>query len=398
MTGELLSESETSLLRALHSMSAVNGFTHNFYRYPARMSPEFARAAIAQFSEPEDVVLDPFLGGGTTMVEALVSGRRSIGVDLNPLATFITSAKTTPLSKRDVPVITQWAEIASALEVASSRGWSDTAVIDPRIRNLPAPLERIFERLLQHLLELPYPRQRQFARCALLRLGQWAVDGKSGLPEPFKLQDQLQIIVEDMLMGLHSLVQSAASHGVEKRRITGHRSIMLRSTIGLEEDLDIVSMGRPKLVLTSPPYPAVHVLYHRWQVEGRRETPAPYWLIGAPDGHGASYFTMGGRSQFGVDNYFRSLTAAFRSVRAVIDPDGVVVQLVSFSDAKAQLPAFLSAMQEAGFREDMSSTEDRTEWWRTVPNRKWYYRIDATRNSAQELLLVHRPDGGLVNV
>lgn len=54
---------------------------HEFYRYPARLSPRFA-AAISCFSEPGDLVLDPFVGGGTTVVEGLRLGRRVIASDL----------------------------------------------------------------------------------------------------------------------------------------------------------------------------------------------------------------------------------------------------------------------------------------------------------------------------
>lgn len=396
MTRDLLPpDLESSVFHSLNSTSRVSGFTHNFYRYPARMSPQFARAAIAQYSQPGEVVLDPFSGGGTTLVEALASGRQSVGVDINPLATFVTKAKTTPLSKQDASVVRRWAEAVSLVDVTPTRIKSNSnCATDARIRNMPTSLVTLFE----HVLELPFPRQRQFARCALLRLGQWAVDGKSIVPETQQVQNELQRIVKDMLTGLDGLVWAAAASGLEKRRITGRRSIMLRSAIGLEDELNLTSGGRPKLVLTSPPYPAVHVLYHRWQVNGRRETPAPYWLIDTPDGHGASYFTMGGRSQFGVNNYFRSLTAAFRSVRSIIDPDGVVLQLVSFSNAERQLPAFLQAMENSGFQEDAASAADRTEWWRTVPNRNWYYRVDATRNAAQEVLLVHRPDRELAKV
>lgn len=42
--------------------------THEFYRYPARFTPEVARAAIDAFTEPGELVLDPFVGGGTTLV------------------------------------------------------------------------------------------------------------------------------------------------------------------------------------------------------------------------------------------------------------------------------------------------------------------------------------------
>src|SRR5687768_8259008 len=89
------------LLESLHSTRLISGLTHNFYRYPARMSPELAHAVITQFSNPDDIILDPFMGGGTTIVEALANGRRAIGIDLNPLAAFVTLVKTTPLSYDD---------------------------------------------------------------------------------------------------------------------------------------------------------------------------------------------------------------------------------------------------------------------------------------------------------
>src|SRR2546430_1364438 len=80
----------------------VAGLTHNFYRYPARFSPEFASAAIALFSKPGQLVLDPYMGGGTTIVEALTSGRKAVGSDLNELSDFVVRAKTTPLTKAEI--------------------------------------------------------------------------------------------------------------------------------------------------------------------------------------------------------------------------------------------------------------------------------------------------------
>ena len=89
---------------------AVCGLTHNFYRYPARFSPIFANQVITAFTEPGDYILDPFVGGGTTLVEARALGRRGIGVDINSLATFITQAKTTLLAPKDILEIQKWSE------------------------------------------------------------------------------------------------------------------------------------------------------------------------------------------------------------------------------------------------------------------------------------------------
>lgn len=59
---------ETNGIRmAVYEQAPVEGWTHGFYRYPARFSPEFARAVIRQLSKKGDLVLDPFVGGGNTI-------------------------------------------------------------------------------------------------------------------------------------------------------------------------------------------------------------------------------------------------------------------------------------------------------------------------------------------
>src|SRR5688500_10004053 len=87
-------EISVGFAQAVVSKQPTVGYTHTFYRYPARFSPQFAAAAIEEFSKPGDVVLDPFVGSGTTLVEAMIAGRHAIGSDISPLATFITRTKT----------------------------------------------------------------------------------------------------------------------------------------------------------------------------------------------------------------------------------------------------------------------------------------------------------------
>ena len=54
------------------------------------------------FSERNDLILDPFVGSGTTLVESKVLGRNAIGVDINPLACLISRVKATIISKTRV--------------------------------------------------------------------------------------------------------------------------------------------------------------------------------------------------------------------------------------------------------------------------------------------------------
>ncbi len=68
---------------------------HGFHTYPARMHPTTAARLVRALADrPGDVVLDPFCGSGTVLVEAMIAGRRAIGVDLNPLAVRLAQLKT----------------------------------------------------------------------------------------------------------------------------------------------------------------------------------------------------------------------------------------------------------------------------------------------------------------
>lgn len=67
--------------------------THGYHRYPAKFIPQLARRLIEDYSEPNDTVLDPFCGCGTTLVESVVSRRYSYGYDINPVSIMISMAK-----------------------------------------------------------------------------------------------------------------------------------------------------------------------------------------------------------------------------------------------------------------------------------------------------------------
>ena len=67
--------------------------THGFHAYPARMHPAIARTLVRELAAVGDVVIDPFCGSGTVIVESMVAGLRAVGVDLNPLAIRVAEVK-----------------------------------------------------------------------------------------------------------------------------------------------------------------------------------------------------------------------------------------------------------------------------------------------------------------
>ncbi len=72
-------------------------YTHGYHAYPAMMIPQIARALMEEYAPKGKfrTVLDPYMGSGTTLVEATVRGVDSIGTDLNPLARMMSKVKTT---------------------------------------------------------------------------------------------------------------------------------------------------------------------------------------------------------------------------------------------------------------------------------------------------------------
>lgn len=77
--------------------SQTNYLTHGYHRYPAKFIPQLASRLIQNYTNKNDIICDPFMGGGTTMVESLLSNRKGIGTDINEVAWLITKAKTTPI-------------------------------------------------------------------------------------------------------------------------------------------------------------------------------------------------------------------------------------------------------------------------------------------------------------
>ena len=388
MNSNAIAQSRQALLDALHSSRPVSGLTHNFYRYPARMSPDLARYVIEEFTSPGEMVLDPFMGGGTTIVESLALGRRAIGIDINPVAHFVTRVKTTPLLRKDRERIARWASELQGLDYAETRVESP----DPEsyVRNLPSQLAQFLGHARATTDDLPTRTLKEFARCVLLRLGQWAVEVAKQPPDVDSLKSKLQQFSIKMLEGVEEFSDVVSLNGGNKRTTIRNRSLILGSA--LDSDVAWAGSGRPDrptLVLTSPPYPGVHVLYHRWQVYGRKETPAPYMLISAADGAGEGHYTLGGRSEIGQTKYFQSITTAFASVKRILQPNGLVVQLVSFADPGKQLPLYLEAMDAAGFVQAEIDPVPEQILWRSVPRRKWYNRVRGVQTF--EALLLHRP-------
>jgi len=71
--------------------------SHNLHAFPAKFPPQLPRKFIEGLTDVGEVVLDPMVGSGTTIVEAFLTARCGIGFDIDPMALRLCRAKVTSL-------------------------------------------------------------------------------------------------------------------------------------------------------------------------------------------------------------------------------------------------------------------------------------------------------------
>lgn len=74
--------------------------------FPARMAPELALKSVRK-QRANSIILDPMMGSGTVLREALIHGHTAIGYDLDPLALLISKVTNTPFDLLDFEAATK---------------------------------------------------------------------------------------------------------------------------------------------------------------------------------------------------------------------------------------------------------------------------------------------------
>lgn len=97
VAGDLVAPARPEMARLVHWAGAATQPVHRWFRYREGFSP----ALISSLGLGQRI-LDPFCGSGSTMVGAAQLGRSSVGIDVNPLAAFVSRVKLSPLSDEDV--------------------------------------------------------------------------------------------------------------------------------------------------------------------------------------------------------------------------------------------------------------------------------------------------------
>ena len=268
-------------------------------------------------------------------------------------------------------------------------------MLDVKTKNLNLPRARFIKKLVAAVLDSLSSLQSQnamdFARCAVLKTSQWALDGRKSHISLSQFRDKLKQNTNQMLGELKEFERFVKTRKLERPC----RTLIEIDAASIDKAPIFSKRGvKVDLVVTSPPYPGLHILYHRWQINGRRETPAPYWITGCEDGQGDSYYNFGSRQQIGLHSYFETSLRTLNAIRKVIRHGGYMVQMVAFSDPKNHLPRYLANMKKASFSEvkfyDSEVTDGNNRIWRTVPNRKWHASLQGNTSGSKEVILIHQ--------
>ncbi len=230
----------------------TNYATHGYHSYPAKFIPHIARRLILDHTEEGETVLDPFAGCGTTLVEAKINGRASIGIDVNPVAALITKAKCAPLS---VSALRQtYADLAESCENYSENGHVETPDHDRIDYWFREEEKRKLAFLLDKIRALSRKDKRLFFLCAFSNILKSCSIWAQRSNKPIRDFDK---IPADPFRAFHKQVKKML-RGVEEFRGVlprqGDENIPSKIICGDARSCEKVADESAHLVVTSPPY------------------------------------------------------------------------------------------------------------------------------------------------
>jgi hypothetical protein len=246
--------------------------THGFHAHPARMHPVIPAQLIPLLSKPGDIVLDPFVGGGTVLVEALAHGRRAAGVDLDPLALRIAETRCQVRSESERK---RFSAVLRAVAAASEERVRTRTKLD----DLPIPREeRVFydphvmlelSGLLAEITSVPQREDRRalelvFSAIVVKFSRQRADTSEEIVPKRIRKGLVTEFFLrkgEELLLRWEALADAVPSDAQPARLWLGDARYLT----------DLLGMRfRASLVLTSPPYGGTydyvrhHARRHSW--------------------------------------------------------------------------------------------------------------------------------------
>jgi DNA modification methylase len=240
---------------------------HDWYRFVLSFPPHLVRDYIQKFElSRKSVILDPFCGTGTTLVEAKLAGMKAVGLEGNPFPYFASSVKTNwHLNADELSVRAQ--QIADdVLANLKAQGIDDNLAFgnleDINLRTLPAETQKLILKnsisplplhktlvLFDHLKQF---ESELFYQYALLALGNALVFKISNLhfgPEVGVRKPKNDVpVITNWLLEVEKIAN-------DLRQVAGKTFPDVEVHLADARNLDEIEPHSIDAVITSPPYP-----------------------------------------------------------------------------------------------------------------------------------------------
>lgn len=250
-------------------------YTHCYHSYPAMMIPQIARKLLTDYA-PEgnlELILDPYVGSGTTLVESSIRGIKSIGTDLNPLARFISKVKNTHF---DISKVHK----AIGYIITEIMNYSPSEVIDTdfsRISNYSYwyKEESLYKlSYLNQVISELNPKIQDFFLLCLSEAIREVSFTRNGEFKRYKMSEkQLEKFNPDVFYIFEKKVQRNLA-GLVAFNKTGNKDLAYIYDFNTSDGIpsEILPEGSVDMVVTSPPYGDSHTTvaygqFSRWANE-----------------------------------------------------------------------------------------------------------------------------------
>lgn len=321
--------------------------THNIHPYPAKYIPQIPGSLLDYLCIPaHSLVMDPFCGSGTTLLEAAVRGFDAVGTDSNPIATLISRTKCTRLSEE------QCAQIDAALSRLDRFDPAKSASITiPDFLNRDHWFQANMQKELGYIRNLvdsaADPRAADFLRTAFSAIivkssnqesdTRWRAKNK-GLPDGFAIAEFKKKAL-DMRCRVKQLDQYPLGSVTVRTQDSRH--------------MDFIQDGTVACAITSPPYMNSfdYYLYHKLRM---------YWL--GYDHYEVQEKEIGSRNKHcdngrGIDAYMESIFQVTEQVYRKLMPRGRFCVVIGDSIYKDELVHMDELYKEITRRAGFSAKE-----------------------------------------
>jgi site-specific DNA-methyltransferase (cytosine-N4-specific) len=225
--------------------------THPLHPYPAKMPPALARKLICSYSKENDLILDPFCGSGTVLVEAALNGRSSVGVDINPLAVLVSRCKTTPISDDR---LSQGINAVLRLLNGDNRQYSSIVRFENVDYWFKKRVQQRLAKLRGIIMAIRQPDLKCFFQICLSATVREVSNIRRGEFKPWRLPaEELRAHHPDVYAIFSHIVLHRAKMVSEYRKMLPRDDLPTATVLGNAKNLPL-RKGCADMVLTSPPY------------------------------------------------------------------------------------------------------------------------------------------------